>query len=948
MPRAITRTTALLLCLAGASFLFPRTGQGIGVPFIANRGQVDNRAAYYTIIDDGAIFVTGRGEIVYSLPQRGIVFRERFIDARETKVVGKEPAQTRVNWYKGSDPSRWREDLPTYGSVHLGTLYESIDVQLSANGGNMEKLFLIQPGGEVTDIAVQVQGILSITKDSSGELAIKGPHGQVHFTRPVAYQGDGKERRMVKVAYRVEGDEYGFTVGDYDHSIPLVIDPLLASTYLGGSRNETANRVADSGRDVLVAGMVESPDFPGLDEEVNPLGDAFVVLLDRDLTTVRAATYLGGSMSDGVRDIALDHKSVYAAGFNTSPNFPTTPGAAFDEKAISGAFVARLDLTTLQLLASTSFYANVFAVATAPDGAIFIGGSTTDSTFPTSGKNTQEVSDDAYQTMLQGGADGFIVKLNRDLSTLEASTFLGGEGVDIVSDLAVDGGGNPVAVGITNSAGLPVSENAFDDTYNLEWEGKHQWVDGFVARLTSDLNDLHASTYLGGGSNDYIRSVALDGSSVIVSGDTASVDFPCGATYGPVDGSDAFVVRLDHSLNKATSCVLFGGGATGRGSVDTVSAMKVHPQGSIFLAGRTDTDDFPTTPGAFSTLPEGTYTGGYITAFAPDLSYMEASTLIHGANEYIKSLAIDSLGNVVVAGDAHNKGYPVKPEALQQSPAGGDDVIVSRFTPDLTGPHLEAGPAVTDFGDVAVGLTESEVVILQNSGGSQLTVFDMNLSEHSNIFRLDSQCYVIAPFDSCPVKITFSPRDPGNRTAGVTITSDDPFKPVQTLDLTGTGIAVPVITVEPDSHHFQNVNPGKISRIKTVKVTNSGLSDLSITNVRLAGLDRGDFVLVSEECTRSPLQTDGKCLISLQFAPKDTGTWSAQLEISSNDPANPIYPVTLSGDGINESDITGRQSISSGPESPQDINPDSDRFLWLIVVVLCVVMGLLVIVVLRI
>jgi hypothetical protein len=373
--------------------------------------------------------------------------------------------------------------------------------------------------------------------------------------------------------------------------------------------------------------------------------------------------------------------------------------------------------------------------------------------------------------------------------------------------------------------------------------------------------------------------------------------------------------------------------------------MKVHPQGSIFLAGRTDTDDFPTTPGAFSTLPEGTYTGGYITAFAPDLSYMEASTLIHGANEYIKSLAIDSLGNVVVAGDAHNKGYPVKPEALQQSPAGGDDVIVSRFTPDLTGPHLEAGPAVTDFGDVAVGLTESEVVILQNSGGSQLTVFDMNLSEHSNIFRLDSQCYVIAPFDSCPVKITFSPRDPGNRTAGVTITSDDPFK---TLDLTGTGIAVPVITVEPDSHHFQNVNPGKISRIKTVKVTNSGLSDLSITNVRLAGLDRGDFVLVSEECTRSPLQTDGKCLISLQFAPKDTGTWSAQLEISSNDPANPIYPVTLSGDGINESDITGRQSISSGPESPQDINPDSDRFLWLIVVVLCVVMGLLVIVVLRI
>ncbi|TNF45662.1 choice-of-anchor D domain-containing protein, partial [bacterium] len=884
---------------------------------------------------------------LYSLPQQGIVFRERFIGAQEADVVGKDPARTHVNWYKGSDPSRWREGLPTYGSVHLGTLYESIDIQLSAKDGNMEKLFLIKPGGRVADIRVQVQGVLSITTDSTGELVVKGPHGQVHFTRPVAYQGDGREKRMVKVAYRVEGEEYGFTVGEYDRSIPLVIDPLLASTYLGGSRNETAYAVGDSGRDIIVAGMVESPDFPGLDEQVNALGDAFVALLDRDLTTVRTATYLGGSMSDGVRDIALDRRSIYAAGFNTSIDFPTTPGAAFDERAVSGAFVARLNLNTLHLQASTSFYSNVFAVAAAPDGAIFIGGSTTDSTFPTSGKNTHDEGDEVYQETLQGGADGFVAKLNRDLSTLEASTFLGGEGVDIISDLAVDGAGNPVAIGITNSAGFPVSENAFDNTYNLEWDGKHQWIDGFVTRLTSDLKDLDASTYLGGGLNDYIRSVTLDGSSVIVGGDTASVDFPCGTTFGPVDGSDAFVVRLEHNLNKVSSCALYGGGATGRGSVDTVTDIEIHPRGSIFIVGRTDTQDFPTTPGAFFTRPEGTYTGGYITAFAHDLSYVEASTLIHGANEYIKSLAIDNMGNVIVAGDAHNKGYPVMPGTLQPSPAGGDDVIVSRFTPDLTGPHLEAGPAVTDFGDIPIGLVESEIVILHNSGGSPLTVHDMSITQPSNIFSLDSQCHVIAPFDSCPVTVTFSPRDPGSRTAGVTITSDDPFRPVQTVDLTGTGKAVPVITVEPDSLHFPNVNPGRTSRIKTVVVNNSGSSDLSITGVHLAGQDRDTFALASEECTRSPLATDGKCLISVQFSPKDEGMWSAKMEIFSNDPADPIHRVSLSGNGTNALDITDGRSNRDESGSSQDTDTDSDRFPWLIVIVLCVVMGLLVIAALR-
>lgn len=791
--------TVSTLSLAGACFLFPQTGHGLNLPFIENRGQVDQRVAFLTNIDEGTVFVTSRGEIVYSLTRPGFTFQESFAGTGEADVVGKDPVRIRVNFYTGSDRSNWREDLPAYGSILLGRLYDSIDVRLLAKGVGMEKLFVVQPGGEVENIKVQIHGARSVAEHPSGELVIEGSNGnRVHFTRPVAYQGHDEERKVIEAVYQVDGDQYGFKVGEYDRSVPLVIDPLLGSSFVGGSRNETAYAVGDSGRDVVVAGTVESPDFPGFDGEVNPLGDAFVALLDRDLTSVRAVSIFGGSMSDGVRDLALDRGSLFAAGFNISPNFPATEGAAFDSRTVGGGFVVRLDSATLRLLASTSFYGNIFAVAPALDGGVYIGGSSNNTTFPTSGRNTQEPDDDAFQTKMQGGADGFVVKLDRDLSTLEASTLIGGEGVDIVSDLAVDHLGNPVAVGITNSAGFPVQEGAFDDSYNLEWEGKHQWVDGFIARFTADLKELEGSTYLGGGSNDYLRSVALDGDSVVVAGDTASVDFPCGATFGPVDGSDAFVVRLDRNLSKALSCVLYGGGATGRGSVDTVSGMAVHPQGSIYLAGRTDTDDFPTTPGAFLEKAEGAYTGGYIAAFSSDLSYLEASTLIHGGNEYIKSLAIDSLGNVIIAGDAQDKGYPVIPGALQLSPAGGEDVIVSRFTSDLTGPHLELGPGVVDFGDIALDEAGREVVILHNSGGSPLTIFQGSFSEPSEEFTMDSRCYTIPPFDSCPLEITFSPQRRGLRETAIIITSDDPFRPEQTVDLLGMGIAAPAISIHPD------------------------------------------------------------------------------------------------------------------------------------------------------
>lgn len=781
----------LAVSLAGAGFVFPRAGQALAVPFVENRGQWDRSVAYCSFLDMGAVFVTAGGQIVYSMKDSSILFEEVFEGAGAADVSGGSGAQARVNFYKGPDPSGWHEDLPTYDSVRLGGLYDHIDIWLKAKDGSVEKVFLVHPGGDVKDIRVKVGRVRSVTRISTGELVVRGPGGEVRFTRPVAYQGQGEKRKMVEVAYRVHGSEYGFEVGNYDQSLPLVIDPLLASSFLGGSRNESAYVVADSGRDIVVAGTVESPDFPGLDDGVNPLGDAFVALMDRDLRAVRAVSYFGGSMSDGVRDIALGPGSIFAVGFNISPNFPTTEGAVIKSRIVSGAFIARLDSSTLRLAASTPFYGNVFAVAAAPDGGVFVAGSTGDYNFPTSGRDTEEETDDAYQAALQGGADGFVVKLDRDLTTLEASTFIGGEGVDIVSDLAVDGAGKPVVVGVTNSAGFPTHESAYDDSYNLEWEGRHQWVDGFIVRLTRDLRGLDASTYLGGGSNDYIRSVALDGDTVIVAGDTASVDFPCGTTFGPVDGSDAFVVRLDRYLSKSLSCVLYGGGGSGRGSVDTASAMVVHPQGGIYVTGRTDADDYPTTPGAFLQEPFAAYTGGYITAFTPDLSHMVASTLIHGSNEHPKALAIDWLGDVIVAGDVQIKGYPVTPGALQPSPGGGDDIFISRFSPDLTGPHLEVGDTVIDFGDVALGQVARRAVTLHNTGGSVLAVLQWSLSQPAGEFSMKGGCSFIPPFDSCPLEITFSPEYTGRREVVASIVSDDPFRPLRKVAVTGRGFRRP-------------------------------------------------------------------------------------------------------------------------------------------------------------
>jgi hypothetical protein len=107
--------------------------------------------------------------------------------------------------------------------------------------------------------------------DAGGRLVLETALGEILFTAPVAYQMVQDRRRTVDVAYRIEeGRRYGFTVGAYDRERELVIDPLLASTYIGGSNpqppgnydNDIVYGMAVSGGDVIIAGATQSPDFP--------------------------------------------------------------------------------------------------------------------------------------------------------------------------------------------------------------------------------------------------------------------------------------------------------------------------------------------------------------------------------------------------------------------------------------------------------------------------------------------------------------------------------------------------------------------------------------------------------------------------------------------------------------------------------------------------------------
>ena len=168
------------------------------------------------------------------------------------------------------------------------------------------------------------------------------PGGVVQHKQPVVYQETTGRRQAVAGRLSAVGARrIGFALGRYDHSKPLVIDPVLVySSYLGGPQNEdTSDIVVDVNGDTYITGATRSAAFPTsnpVQAALSGVSDAFVTKLHfADHLNLVYSTFLGGSGSENGPDangdayggIAVDAGgNAYVTGFTTSTDFPLKVG----------------------------------------------------------------------------------------------------------------------------------------------------------------------------------------------------------------------------------------------------------------------------------------------------------------------------------------------------------------------------------------------------------------------------------------------------------------------------------------------------------------------------------------------------------------------------------------------------------------------------------------------
>ncbi|MCC6952968.1 MAG: SBBP repeat-containing protein, partial [Deltaproteobacteria bacterium] len=433
---------------------------------------------------------------------------------------------------------------------------------------------------------------------------------------------------------------------------------------------------------------------------------------------IEFSTFLGGTVYDSIRDMAVDTQgNIYVTGGTSSPNFPVT----------AGSYQTVLGQGQLPDDPSTTSPIDVFVVKFSPTGSLlwatFVGGPNNDRAyaievdnagyiylggragrgFPVTAGAFLPTFQSSPNTAPYGPQDGFVAKLSPDGRQLIWSSFFGSSDELIVRDIDVDRvTGEVYLASATSGAAFP---SAISSRFNNSPKGGN---DAVFAKIRADGAQVLWATYVGGtGFEDHQNSIRVDSNGNLYGLTTtqSSNIATSGAfdtTYG--GGGDEFVVKLSPS-NGALIWGAYIGGSLNE-STETHELAGTDANGNVYVTGPTRSTDFPTTTGAFQRTFGGGVNDAFVMKISSNGSTLLASTYLGGSvNDRPEGTYVAPNGMVFFSGVTGSPNFPVTPNAFRTTLGGGVDAFAAVLSADLSSVVYATylGGTLTEGGRGAVG-----------------------------------------------------------------------------------------------------------------------------------------------------------------------------------------------------------------------------------------------------
>ncbi|MCS7075183.1 MAG: T9SS type A sorting domain-containing protein [Bacteroidia bacterium] len=586
-------------------------------------------------------------------------------DRQGTKVQ-----ETYYNYFIGNDEKKYATHVSLYKEVIVKNVYPGIDILYYFEKGCLRYDFIVHPHADPNQIRFKLRGQDKTYLKGENQLIFTTIFGEVQMAELKTYQAD----KVVRSKFVEYNNSWCISLGEYNHNQTLIIDPIIYSTYIGGTSNDHCNDIfVDAAECVYVTGNSESINYditPGVFQITNAGGfDVFITKLNNTGSSIIFSTFVGGSNDDFSDGIFVDGTgNIYIAGRTLSSNYDVTTGAYQTTlSGVSDVFVTKLNATGTALIYSTLVggtadeRANGIFVNTA--GEVYFTGWTSSTNY--------DVTSGAYQSINAGGRDVVVTKLNASGSALLYSTYIGGSNWEEGEDITVDASGTAYITGYTYSTNYDVTTGAFQSTHG------GGTGDIFVSRLNATGTTLLQSTYLGGSGWDEANDLTLKNTGIYITGFTESSNFDITpGVYQSTHGGnkDVFVTKMNLTLSGLIYSTYIGG----TNDEEAISIF-VDDNGAAYATGWTASTNYDVTWNAYQTTNGGN-NDVFISMLSPDGVHLQYSTYLGGSNNDTGfDTFVDANFNAYITGRTNSTNYDVTSGAYQVNLAGNNDVFVTKI-----------------------------------------------------------------------------------------------------------------------------------------------------------------------------------------------------------------------------------------------------------------------------
>jgi gliding motility-associated-like protein len=747
--------------------------------YIENKGQWEKQVRYRADVPYGALFLEDMGYTlsVFDSTTINLVRRHQHRHFEYTpdvprtikshainvamtganaavKRTNTDTVQGYYNYFLGNDKARWASGVHGYQEIVYTNVYNGIDWKVSSENSAIKSEWIVKAGKKNTatlPIRLLYTGAETISLEN-GALVIGTSLGNLIEQKPYSYQMINGRKHTVDCHYVISGNTVSFSLpANYNPLYDLVIDPVLTfSTYSGSTADNFGYTATfDSKGFAFAAGSVFGNGYPTTTGAIQttwaggtgttgiPGSDIGITKYSPDGRQRIYSTYLGGKSDELPHSLIVNsNDELFLFGTTSSNNFPVTTGA-FDTSYNGG-----------------------------PDPGPFNG----------------------LGVHYRFGSDIIVSRISSDGKTLQASTYIGGTGVDglnnssrlkfnyadeVRGEIDIDKQNNIYIATCTRSADFPVTTGSFQDTIG-------GGLDGIIIKMNNNLNTIVWSSFLGGEEDDAIYSLSLDqNDDLYVCGGTSSDQrFPItpGVIQPAYGGgrSDGFITLADKGGFNIKYSTYWG-----KADYDQIYFIENGKKDNVYVVGQTIGGDSSYIYNAAYSHPKS---GLFITNMTADMDSLVWSTLIGTKRgvpdisptaflvDYCNKVYLSGWGSTSVSPGLSTNNLPVTADAFDKTTDGSDfwlmvmadDASALKYATFMGNPN----PNSPDHVDGGTSRYDKRGILYQSAcagcGGSSGfptypnpgAVSNNNGSTQCNnaVFKFDfSQDLAIADFDLPPI-----------------------------------------------------------------------------------------------------------------------------------------------------------------------------------------------------